>query len=132
MLAVLFLLPALSLAGIPPLSGFIGKLALVEAGVASEEYAIVAVSLLVSLLTLFVMVKIWSGVFWSPADRLPEPPPARTNRFGGPLLMVAPTVVLVICGLAVTVAAGPLYDLSERTARDLLAPATYIHVVLDR
>ena len=132
MLAVLFLLPALSLAGIPPLSGFIGKLALVEAGVASEDYAIVAVSLLVSLLTLFVMVKIWSGVFWSPADRLPEPPPARTNRFGGPLLMVAPTVVLVICGLAVTVAAGPLYDLSERTARDLLAPATYIHVVLDR
>ena len=72
MLAVLFLLPALSLAGIPPLSGFIGKLALVEAGIASEEYAIVAVSLLVSLLTLFVMVKIWSGVFWSPARSSPR------------------------------------------------------------
>ena len=135
MLAVLFLLPALSLAGIPPLSGFIGKLALVEAGIGSEDYAIVAVSLLVSLLTLFVMVKIWSGVFWSPADRTvgpTEPPPVPTNRFGGPLLMVAPTVTLVVCGLACAAFAGPLYVLSERTARDLLAPRAYINVVLDR
>lgn len=108
-----------------------------EAGVASEEYAVVAASLLVSLLTLFVMVKIWSGVFWSPPDRAidhpPEtPPPANTNRFGGPFLMVAPTVVLVVCGLTAAVAAGPLYALSERTAHDLLEPRAYINVVLDR
>jgi multicomponent Na+:H+ antiporter subunit D len=140
LLAVLFLLPALSLAGIPPLSGFVGKLALVEAGLASDEYAVVAVSLLVSLLTLFVMVKIWSGVFWSPAERTAdhtgnrsaEIPATRAQRGGGPFLMVAPTVVLVICGLAAAVAAGPLYALSERTARDLLTPRTYVHVVRDQ
>ena len=56
----------MSLAGIPPLSGFVPKFALVEAGFAGNSYTIVAASLLVSLLTLFSMMKIWIGVFWSP------------------------------------------------------------------
>src|SRR5690606_36745388 len=60
--AVLFLVPALSLAGIPPLSGFVAKFALVSAGTESEYYWVVAVSILVSLFTLFSMMKIWSGV----------------------------------------------------------------------
>jgi multicomponent Na+:H+ antiporter subunit D len=134
-LAVMFLLPALSLAGIPPLSGFVAKFALVDAGDASGEYAIVAVSLLVSLLTVFVMMRIWSGVFWSPSESSAGPVSGTTpsaNRAGGPPLMVAPTVVLVVVGLVIAVAAGPLFRLSERTARDLLAPRRYVEVVLDR
>jgi multicomponent Na+:H+ antiporter subunit D len=134
-LAVMFLLPALSLAGIPPLSGFVAKFALVDAGDAAGEYAIVAVSLLVSLLTVFVMMRIWSGVFWSPSESSAGPVSGTTpsaNRAGGPPLMVAPTVVLVVVGLVIAVAAGPLFRLSERTARDLLAPRRYVEVVLDR
>jgi multicomponent Na+:H+ antiporter subunit D len=135
-LAVLFLLSALSLAGIPPFSGFVAKFALVDAGDASGEYAIVAVSLLVSLLTLFVMMRIWSGVFWSPSEATGAVTVTGTtpsaNRFGGPFLMVAPTVALVVLGLAIAIAAGPLFRLSERTARDLLEPQRYIEVVLDR
>jgi multicomponent Na+:H+ antiporter subunit D len=46
--------------------------------------------------------------------------------------MVAPTVALVVLGLAIAIAAGPLFRLSERTARDLLEPQRYIEVVLDR
>ena len=64
MIAVLFALPALSIAGLPPFSGFVGKFALVGSGIESDEWAIVAVSLIVSLLTMYVMVRIWSGVFW--------------------------------------------------------------------
>jgi multicomponent Na+:H+ antiporter subunit D len=134
-LAVMFLLPALSLAGIPPLSGFVAKFALVDAGDAAGEYAIVAVSLLVSLLTVFVMMRIWSGVFWSPSEAGAGPVTGTTpssNRAGGPLLMVAPTVVLVVVGLVIAAAAGPLFRLSERTARDLLEPRQYVEVVLDR
>ena len=63
-LALLFLIPVLSLAGIPPLSGFWAKFALVQAGLAAGQYVIVAVSLGVSLLTLFSMTKIWAEVFW--------------------------------------------------------------------
>lgn len=53
LLAVLFLAAALSLAGLPPLSGFVGKLALVDAGLDARSYTIVGVSLAVSLLTLY-------------------------------------------------------------------------------
>ena len=67
-IAVLFALPALSIAGIPPFSGFVGKFALVDAGIQSEKWVIVAVSLAVSLLTVYVMSRIWSRVFWGEAD----------------------------------------------------------------
>jgi multicomponent Na+:H+ antiporter subunit D len=132
-LAVLFLLSALSLAGIPPFSGFVSKFALIDAGIVGRHYPVVAVSLVVSLLTLFAMIRIWSGAFWSPAEE--EPAPRRktaTRPGGGPALMVAPTAVLVACSIAVAVAAGPLYRLSERSARGLLEPQQYIGEVFGR
>jgi multicomponent Na+:H+ antiporter subunit D len=132
-LAGLFLLSVLSLVGVPPFSGFVAKLALTEAGFASREFAVVGVSLLVSLLTLLAMIRIWMGVFWNPAEEPgAEPAPDPPNRLGAPPLMVAPAVLLVACSLAIAVAAGPLFSLSERTANDLLHPARYVDEVLDR
>jgi multicomponent Na+:H+ antiporter subunit D len=132
-LAVLFLVSALGLAGIPPLSGFVSKYALIDAGIAGNHYAVVAVSLVVSFLTLFAMIRIWSGAFWSPPEAEAKPVTATTpvRAGGGPFLMVAPTCALVACSLAVAVAAGPLYALSERTAQDLLDRDGYIEEVLD-
>jgi len=129
-LAVLFLVPALSLAGIPPLSGFVPKVGLVDAGLALDSYAIVAVSLLVSLLTLFSLIKIWASAFWNPVSQAPEDAGHAVGRLGGPLLMVAPTAALLVLGLVIAGAAGPLYDLSTRAATDLLDPASYIQAVL--
>ena len=54
------------------------------------------------------------------------------GRVGGPPLMVASTGFVFVLGLAVAVAAGPLYGLCERAATDLLAPGGYIHAVLGR
>ena len=132
-LAALFLLSVLSLVGVPPFSGFVAKLALTEAGFASHEFAVVAVSLLVSLLTLLAMIRIWMGVFWNPAEEPGADVVAvAPNRFGGPPLMVIPAALLVVCSLAIAVAAGPLFSLSERTATDLLHPSRYVREVLDR
>ncbi len=129
-LAAMFLVCALSLAGIPPLSGFVSKLALIGAGIDDDQYAVIGVALAVSLLTLFSMMRIWMGAFWNPReDGVPEPDVALAR---GPILMVAPTALLVACSLAIAVAAGPIYSLSERTARDLLDRDTYISAVLDR
>jgi len=131
-LAVLFLVPALSLAGIPPLSGFVAKFALVGAGTETSHYWLVSVSIVVSLLTLFSMMKIWSGVFWSPAEGAPDGTPHVVGRLCGPWLMVAPTAVLAGLTLCIALAAGPLYAFSERAAADLLDPAAYVGAVLGR
>ena len=130
LLAAMFLAAALGLAGIPPLSGFVSKFALVDAGIAHGQYAVVGVSLVVSLLTVFSMIRIWMGAFWSPPETEPAPTLETVGTGGGPSLMVVPTAALVACSLAVAVAAGPLYSLSERAARDLLDRDRYIEKVL--
>lgn len=127
LVAVLFLLPAASLAGLPPFSGFVGKLGLVQAGFAAGAGLVTAISLVASALTLFSMTKIWGGVFWGTPDVVepgvgPTAPPPR--------LMVAATAATVVVGLAIAVAAGPVYDFSERAAADLLDPAAYLRAVL--
>ncbi len=126
-LAVLFLLPALSLAGIPPFSGFVAKLALVEAGLDAQQYAIVGVSLAVSLLTLFSMTKIWANAFWGPRNHEEASPVLTAPRRA---LMVGSTASLVVLSLVIATASGPLYNLSERAARDLVDSSTYVNEVL--
>jgi multicomponent Na+:H+ antiporter subunit D len=130
MIAVLFALPALSIAGLPPFSGFVGKFALVSAGIESEDWLIVAVSLLVSLMTVYVMVRIWSNVFWGE----PEDPAIvewiSSDQSRVPRLMTAAASAVVVLSVALMVFAGPLYNYAERTAADLLAPQQYIETVL--
>jgi multicomponent Na+:H+ antiporter subunit D len=130
MIAVLFALPALSIAGLPPFSGFVGKFALVGSGIESDEWAIVAVSLLVSLLTMYVMVRIWSGVFWGE----PEDPAIaawiESDESSVPRLMTGSASAVVALSVALMVFAGPLYDYSKRTAEDLLAPDRYVTAVI--
>ena len=130
---MLFAIPALSLTGVPPFAGFVAKFALVDSGFGRGEYVVVGVSLLASLLTMFSMTKIWSGVFWSPAEPRDEgsaPGGHPAGRLGGPVLMILPTAVLVAVSLAIMVAAGELFALSERAAHDLLDPSSYIRAVL--
>ncbi|MER6232664.1 Na+/H+ antiporter subunit D [Streptomyces sp. NPDC001616] len=67
LLALLFFVPAMNFAGIPPFSGFIGKLGLMRAGVSDGgvwAWILVAGATVTSLLTLYVMAKIWNLAFW--------------------------------------------------------------------
>jgi len=118
-LAVLFIVPALSLAGLPPFSGFVGKLGIVSVGLDQGQWWIVGVALVVSILTLVSMMKIWTGAFWGPAPTDARPGVLRHHR-----LMSAVTAVVVVLTLAVAVFAGPIYRFAERTAGDLLATST--------
>ncbi len=120
-IAVMFLPLALSLAGIPPFSGFVAKLALLQEGLALDRGIIVAVSLAVSLLTLFSMTKIWGGVFWGETTE-PSVPAARG--------MTVATGSVVALSLGVALFAGPLADLATRAAADLVDPAVYTGLVL--
>jgi multicomponent Na+:H+ antiporter subunit D len=131
-LGLLFLAAAFSLAGLPPFSGFVAKLALVEEGLNLQHGAIVAVSLLVSLLTLFSMTKIWGGAFWG----VPKDYRGTVHEEDRPLrlhmnpLMLGATAALVGLSLVISVAAAPLYALSERAADTLVERTPYIEAVL--
>jgi multicomponent Na+:H+ antiporter subunit D len=145
MLAILFMIPALSLAGIPPLSGFFAKLALVQAGLAAQQYAIVATALGVSVLTLFSMIKIWTEAFWKP---LPEAVPltaatpylqratsrelslAQEVRRGNLQPLVLPIVALALVTVVIGLFAEPFFNLALQAAEQLMNPALYIEAVL--
>jgi multicomponent Na+:H+ antiporter subunit D len=74
LLAVLFFVPAMNLAGIPPLSGFIGKLGLLQAGVADGSagaLALVAGGVVTSLLTLLAVARVWTRAFWRSPNQSP-------------------------------------------------------------
>lgn len=140
-LAALYLIPALNLGGIPPFSGFLGKVILIEA--AAERggfmaWLLVAGAVVTSLLTLYTMVLVWSKAFWRDRADAPDghvatarPTPLtdvqdlvhltdRDDVGHMPLGMVAPTAVLVGASLAVTVLAGPLSEVTARSAESLL------------
>ena len=131
-LAVLFLVPALSLAGFPPMSGFVGKFALLDAGVDVRDYWVVVAAVAAAFLTLFSMTKIWTGVFWNPRESEPESPVHTPGRLGGPRRMVLPPAPLVVRPGAMGVFARPLYELVTRAAEGLLDPSVYRAEVLGR
>ncbi|HEX7100062.1 MAG TPA: Na+/H+ antiporter subunit D [Acidimicrobiia bacterium] len=130
-LAALFLIPALSLAGVPPLSGFVAKLTLIQSGLAVGAYVTVTVALVVSILTLFSMTKIWAGVFWgAPEAPPPMPEGLESTRPRFPPLMVGSTAALVGASLLFVVVAAPLYEMGQRAAEFLFEPARYVEAVL--
>jgi multicomponent Na+:H+ antiporter subunit D len=139
LVAVLFLIPAFALAGVPPLSGFFAKLSLAEAGVATTEFAIVATALLVGLLTLFSMTKIWGEVFWKPRPKTApfaeavsegEASVAAMRRQGLSLWEVSPVIVLAALTVLIGLFAEPVFTVAMRAAEQLLDPSEYIRAVL--
>ena len=149
-LAILFFIPAMNLAGIPPFSGFLGKVGLLQAGIDDGgvvAWMLVAGGTLTSLLTLWAVSKIWTKAFWqAPTESvLARGGGGRSHRGGTAVLesggrstrepalsaaMVAPTAALVAMGIALTIFAGPLFGLSSRAADDLLDRRPYIDAVM--
>lgn len=143
--AVLFFIPALNLGGIPPFSGFLGKFALFQATAADPSplaYVLIGAGALVSLLTLYALMRVWTLAFLRPAadvagyesnliGRIAGSPGSSTTRDTKtvPRLMTVATGGMVIAGLALTVFAGPLFDYTGRAGEALETPATYIDTV---
>ncbi|WP_078552740.1 Na+/H+ antiporter subunit D [Bacillus alkalicellulosilyticus] len=124
LLAWLFFISAISLAGIPPLSGFFSKFALILAGFEAERYVIVTVALLVGLLTLFSMMKIFIYAFWGEQKMTKKQAELKVGKL---LLPIAPLVVLTI---VLGFFAEPIFQYSLGIAHEILDPSIYINSVL--
>jgi multicomponent Na+:H+ antiporter subunit D len=116
------MVPIFSLAGVPPLSGFLGKLAILEGAFAAGAYWVGGVVLVVGLLTLLSMGRTWTEAFWQPSAE-----PDRATP-GVPLLVVISGLGFVT--LAISWLAGPLFDITLRAAQQLLQRDEYIRIVL--
>ncbi|UOE95614.1 Na+/H+ antiporter subunit D [Alkalihalobacillus sp. LMS39] len=123
-LAWLFFISAISLAGIPPLSGFFSKFALILAGFEEGRYVIVTVALIVGLLTLFSMMKIFIYAFWGEQKMTTE---QAKQKIGKVILPIVPLVALtIILGFF----AEPIFQYSLAVANEILDPSIYINSVL--
>lgn len=148
--AVAFFAAALSLAGLPPFSGFVAKLSLLVASVDAGQVVAAVVMVAVSLVTLLSMLKIWSGVFWgsptTPEAAEPDEPspsgdqsatgagalavqaPAQTGRKIG-VALLAPSLFLAVVTLGLGLGAELLLGLAETAAAGLLDPSAFVEAV---
>jgi multicomponent Na+:H+ antiporter subunit D len=127
--AYLALIPLFSLAGIPPLSGFVAKVAVVAPMIGEGQYLLAAVALCVSLLTMLSMARLWEESFWKPAP-MPVSSSVPQPRLGVPI--VAPIAFLVSLTIGLTAWAGPVSSLTTRAAEQLLDRNAYVRAVLGK
>ncbi|MEN9937578.1 MAG: hypothetical protein RLZZ387_4157 [Chloroflexota bacterium] len=125
---LLFLLPALSLAGVPPLSGFFAKLALLRASLEIGQYGIVAAAIVTSVLTLLAVTRVWSEVFWKPNPRPRALALPRLSAQSAALWL--PVAVLAASVVALGLAVGPAFALASVAGQQLFDPSAYIDAVL--
>lgn len=131
-LALGFLIPALSLAGVPPLSGFFAKLAVLQSALDARDFLSLGVALFVGLFTLYSMIKIWLEAFWKE-----HPDPAPTNRIHRPLTLAekgwmgGAIALFAAWTFAMGFGVGPAMEFAHRTGKDLMQGEAYIQKVLN-
>jgi multicomponent Na+:H+ antiporter subunit D len=126
-IACLALIPLFSLAGIPPLSGFVAKVAVVGPMLGDGHYLLAGVSLAVSLLTVLSMARLWEEAFWKPLPASPSPSSHQPHSVAG---IVVPIAFLVSLTIGLSAAAGPISSLTIRAAQGVLDADGYVRAVL--
>ncbi len=125
--SLLFLIPALSLAGVPPLSGFWAKLLLAKAAIDAGRGWLAFAVLAVGLLTLMAMARVWNELFWK------SHPDGDAACDGGlPWPMWVPLLAMTLVIVAVGVAAGPFVDAARAIGDGIVDPSGYIAAVLGK
>lgn len=127
-LSWLFLIPALSLAGLPPLSGFWGKFFIIKATLMANQLILAGLALAISLITFYVMSRIWQLAYWqSPQTHLNlTHQPTQTHLFG----LIFPIILGVTAILVLSLYPKPFYEFINMAAMQLTHPHQYIHAVL--
>ena len=132
-ISVLYFGAAIAMAGMPPLSGFIGKLLVLEAGRSSPWVAwIWAVILITSLVAIVGLGRAGSLIFWKSHDKTA----VRTSEDifraheTSARLPIVPVFALMALIIGLTVFAGPMLSYAQATAQQLYDTDIYIGAVL--
>lgn len=124
LLGTLFLLAALAAAGVPPLSGFLGKLLILRASIDDPWMSwVFAVLLVSSLLVVMAMARSGSRLFFKTDPSATTAAVVRNADLASPIL-------LILAGVAMVAFADPIYELSRQTADQLMTPGGYLTAVL--
>ena len=130
LLGVLFFIAAMSLVGLPPLSGFFGKMVIVQEGWTNNLWWLSIIGLLTGALTLLSMLKIWSYGYWNPKPKH-YPATVRVDRVKSSSHSgYVGIAMLVGLALFLGVGAGPVYQFAKRAGDQLVNPDSYIQAVL--
>ena len=129
-LAFLFFMAAISLAGVPPFSGFVSKLSLLQITLDTRHWLVSGVSIFASLLTMLNMMRLWRESFWGDYKRPSRVPSRILQSSLRQRLMLTPIAVLVMLSLGLGILGGPAFRLSMRVAQQALDRQAYIDAVL--
>ncbi len=127
LLAILFIIPAFALAGVPPISGFFAKFILIKAGIEDGHFFISAVAIGTAMLTLYSMIKIWNEAFLKKA---PEDKESKYESKGLVFGEVFPSIVLGAASILMGLFAATIFAFTMEAASQLLEPGLYIESVL--
>lgn len=133
-LSLVFAVILFSLVGIPPLSGFWPKIMLFQEAFRLGEYVLLGSLIFASFITLFVVARIWSEVFWKD---LPKPNDEELDHFipysrSGKIALILPVVALACVSLYIGLNAPVIMEISERVAHEMMNPSLYIEAVLGK
>ncbi|MCA0756353.1 Na+/H+ antiporter subunit D [Paenibacillus sp. N4] len=121
---------SLAIAGIPPLSGFAGKLLILLGGIEEESFWLTGTALASSFIVLYSLIRMFMGAFWG------EEKPLRSNSTSGsakaslPATLMLPAAGLFIIVLAIGLGSEWVYRLAAEAGHTLMNPAIYIDAVL--
>lgn len=129
----MFFVAALAIAGIPPLSGFAGKLMIVRGGFAAEQYALAALSLASSFIVLYSLIRIFMHAFWGRENEQPsgeKAAEARAVRNRGAWTGMASAAVLTVIVVLMGLGSEWVYSFVSGAGDTLLNPSLYVDAVL--
>lgn len=120
----MFFVTALTIVGVPPLSGFIGKLLIVQGGLEGAHYWLTGIGLASSLLVLYSLMNIFMNGFWGEFRLTREP------EQGLPKGLLTPAAFLLVLIVLLGAGAEWVYPYVSQAGDVLLNPQLYIDAVL--
>lgn len=132
LIGVLFLIPAMSLAGLPPLSGFWAKFIIIKSSFEINHYIYGSIALFVGILTLYSMIKIWNEAFWKKsAQALYENEFSNLSLFEK-FIALLPSIILASLTIIIGLFPDIFYNYANKAAEQLLNQNFYFAHILGK